>query len=84
MTKISPYTAQALDGSQLYNCDGPGCPEKRTTWKRGWIWYGSIRDMEDDPYGFPTFCSMKCAKAYSASTSAPAIPAPTLDSFLDL
>lgn len=42
-----------------YQCDNCG---KRGPWGPGWVWYGSLADLDDDKpvtHG----CSMRCAKA---------------------
>lgn len=42
-----------------YECDWCG---KCGPWGDGWRWYGSYRDLEDDPKSITVFCSEDCQK----------------------
>lgn len=66
MARIPPNVASKPNGGFLYDCDGPNCTEKRTIWTDDWLTYASLRDLEDDQYGFPTFCSTQCVQDFRA------------------
>ena len=53
----------ALNGKRLYSCDLAGCGSQDAPWGRGWIWYGSYRDIDDDPSSVLVFCSQDCLEA---------------------
>lgn len=55
--------ARSLSGKRLYTCDNPDCDVRRVPWRNSWIWYGSYKDIEDDPFAIPTFCSDACKQA---------------------
>lgn len=48
------------EGNRLYICDGPSCQVSRVPWSSNWQWYGSLRDMDEDPLSLITFCSEEC------------------------
>ena len=59
---ITDRRSYAEVGSRrLYECDG--C-KNLSSWRKGWLWYGSYRDLENDPENVRTFCSDDCAEAY--------------------
>ena len=53
-------------GRQLWTCDAPSCTVARVPWDKDWRWYGSYRDLEDDPFAVPAFCSDACQKEHEA------------------
>ncbi len=69
---MPPLWQRSLAGRRLYKCDGPRCGASCEPWGGTWLWYGSYRDIEDDPYGFPTFCGFGCATAYAKRKNASA------------
>ena len=44
-------------GKRLYECDQCG---RLSPWETGWIWYGSIRDLDETPEKVVVFCSVDC------------------------
>lgn len=60
MPRLPLHDGQTPDGRHIYNCDGPDCGTQRAPWGKGWMYYSSYKEIEDDPYGFPTFCSEDC------------------------
>lgn len=52
--------ARSTMGRLLYTCDAPSCDVRRVPWGPNWSWYGSYKDLDDDPFSIPTFCSERC------------------------
>lgn len=48
-------------GKRLYVCDGCG---DISPWRKGWIWYGALRDCDEDPTNVRTFCQKKCVQVF--------------------
>ncbi|MCZ4270941.1 hypothetical protein [Maritalea porphyrae] len=55
--------AKSLSGKRLYACDAPDCNVRRVPWSSRWVWYGSYKDLDEDPASILTFCSEECRAA---------------------
>lgn len=68
-------------GNRLYECDQCG---ERSPWEKGWLWYGSLRDVEDEPTSVWVFCSQTCLEAKRLSQfEAGENPLPVFDGAID-
>lgn len=66
--------ARAANGRLLWSCDGPGCEKTRVPWTRSWIWFGSYRDADENPFGILSFCCEGCRKRHEQAAAKIATP----------
>lgn len=59
-TDYPHMTARSKRGQKLWTCDAPNCDVRRVPWRKGWQWYGSFKDVDNDPFSVFALCSDAC------------------------
>lgn len=68
-------------GRRLYECDNCG---DTAPWGRGWLWFGSYKDVENGVGCVPIFCSRQCLQEFRSQQVARNEPVlPVFDGFID-